>query len=46
VIEATDEAAAGASAHLRERMHAAFKRATQLEWLFWESAYRLESWPV
>ena len=46
VIEATDEAAADASPHLRERMHAAFTRATQLEWLFWDSAYRLESWPV
>ena len=46
VIEATDEAADDASPHLRERMHAAFTRATQLEWLFWDSAYRLESWPV
>jgi thiaminase (transcriptional activator TenA) len=31
---------------LRERMHAAFTRATQLEWVFWDSAYRLETWPV
>ena len=46
VIAATDEAAAGASPRLRERMHAAFTRATQLEWAFWDSAYRLESWPV
>ena len=45
-IAATDEAAAGASASLRERMHAAFMRATQLEWIFWDSAYRLETWPV
>ena len=29
-----------------ERMHAAFMRATQLEWIFWDSAYRLEAWPV
>ena len=29
-----------------ERMHAAFARATQLEWMFWDSAYRLEAWPV
>ena len=41
-IEATDEAAAGASPALRERMHRAFTRATQLEWIFWDSAYRLE----
>jgi len=46
VIAATDEAADAASPHLRERMHAAFMRATQLEWVFWDSAYRLESWPV
>ena len=46
VIEATDEAAETGSSSLRERMHAAFTRATQLEWMFWDSAYRLESWPV
>jgi thiaminase/transcriptional activator TenA len=46
VIAATDEAADGASPNLRERMHAAFTRATQLEWVFWDSAYRLETWPV
>ena len=46
MIEATDEAAAGASPTLRERMHRAFTRATQLEWMFWDSAYRLERWPV
>jgi thiaminase (transcriptional activator TenA) len=46
VIAATDEAADGASPALRARMHAAFARATQLEWMFWDSAYRLESWPI
>jgi thiaminase (transcriptional activator TenA) len=46
MIAATDEAADGASPSLRARMHAAFRRATQLEWVFWDSAYRLESWPV
>src|SRR3954463_16067461 len=40
VIEATDEAADTASANIRDRMHAAYTRASQLEWLFWESAYR------
>ena len=45
-IAAADEVAATASDTLRERMHAAFTRATQLEWIFWDSAYRLESWPV
>lgn len=46
VIAATDEAAASASPVLRRRMHAAFSRAVQLEWVFWDSAFRLESWPV
>ena len=46
MIAATDEAAASASASLLERMHCAFARATQLEWIFWNSAYRLETWPV
>ena len=30
----------------RARMHAAFTRATQLEWMFWDSAYRQEAWPL
>ena len=46
VIAATDEAAADVSPSLRTRMHAAFTRATQLEWVFWDSAFRLETWPV
>jgi thiaminase (transcriptional activator TenA) len=46
MISATDEAAEGASLPLRARMHAAFTRATQLEWMFWDSAFRLETWPV
>ena len=41
-----DEAAITASPSLRERMHAAFRRATQLEWIFWDSAYRQEGWPI
>jgi thiaminase/transcriptional activator TenA len=46
VIGAADAAADAASPALRDRMHAAFTRATQLEWIFWDSAYRLETWPV
>ena len=46
VIAATDEAADSAASQLRERMHSAFRRATQLEWVFWDSAYGLETWPV
>ena len=46
MIAATDEAAELASPGARERMHAAFRRAAQLEWMFWDSAYRLEDWPI
>jgi thiaminase (transcriptional activator TenA) len=46
VIAATDEAAALASPDMIERMHAAYTRASQLEYMFWDSAHRLESWPV
>src|SRR5207248_10696774 len=38
VIAATDAVAEEGSPRLRERMHVAFARATQLEWLFWDSA--------
>ena len=46
VIAATDEAAAAVSPSLRARMRGAFTRATRLEWMFWDSAFRLETWPV
>ena len=46
VIAATDTAAAGASAALRDRMMTAFIRSTQYEYLFWEGAYQLRGWPV
>lgn len=43
---AVDAAAAGADATTRDRMLAAFTRATEYEWLFWDSAYRQEAWPT
>lgn len=46
VIAATDTAAAGASAALRDRMMTAFIRSTRSEYLFWEGAYQLRRWPV
>jgi thiaminase/transcriptional activator TenA len=46
VIETTDAVACGASERMRHSMHDAFTRATQLEWMFWDSAYRLAKWPV
>jgi len=46
VIATTDEVAARASEETLRSMHAAFTRATQLEWMFWDSAYHLAKWPV
>jgi thiaminase/transcriptional activator TenA len=46
VIATTDRAARGASPAVLARMHAAYKRATELEWMFWDSAWRLADWPV
>jgi thiaminase (transcriptional activator TenA) len=46
VIGITDRAAAGAGAAERDAMARAFVRSTQYEWLFWDSAYRLEAWPI
>ncbi len=34
------------SAFYRAKMKKAFMRAMQLEWIFWDSAYRLEIWPI
>jgi thiaminase (transcriptional activator TenA) len=39
VIAVVDEVATQASARTITAMHTAFTRATQLEWMFWESAY-------
>ncbi len=38
--------AAAATEDQRARMLDAFKRSTRYEWMFWDAAYRLESWPV
>ena len=46
VISITDEIAANSAPATLQAMHTAFTRATQLEWLFWDSAYRLADWPV
>jgi thiaminase/transcriptional activator TenA len=45
VIATADHAAASASEAIRARMRAAFTRATQYEWLFWDGAYRQRAWP-
>ncbi len=46
VIKVVDEAATNASSRTHDAMHHAFKRATQLEWMFWHSAHGLQDWPV
>lgn len=46
VIKTTDRAAEKSSAATRAAMHAAFTCATQLEWMFWDSAWRGETWPI
>ncbi|HVZ10691.1 thiaminase II [Rhodopila sp.] len=46
VIAATDTAAQSASETVRGRMTTAFIRSCQYEWLFWDGAYQLRTWPV
>lgn len=46
VIQTADEAAAKASATELELMNQVFYRASQFEWMFWDSAYQLETWKI
>jgi thiaminase/transcriptional activator TenA len=46
VIRLTNEAAERASPVERDLMLSTFVRASQYEWMFWDSAWRLEAWPV
>jgi thiaminase/transcriptional activator TenA len=46
VIAISDRVAADATPAVRAQMFQAFVRASQLEWMFWDSAYRLEAWPI
>lgn len=46
VVATVDRVAANASDATRRDMHHAYTRAAQLEWMFWDAAYRLEQWPV
>jgi thiaminase/transcriptional activator TenA len=45
-IQIADHIAEDASPVVLDQMHAAFRRGIQLEWLFWDAAYRMESWPI
>ncbi len=46
VIQVADKEAEQASVKERELMHQVFYRASQFEWMFWDSAYRLEKWEI
>jgi thiaminase (transcriptional activator TenA) len=43
---AAETAAAFASPALRRRMLDLFRRSVEFEWMFWDAAYRLETWPT
>lgn len=45
-IELCDRLAEKADEGTRRAMTEVFVRATQLEWMFWDSAFRKEMWPV
>jgi thiaminase (transcriptional activator TenA) len=45
VIAISDRAAEATTASRYAQMLAAFRRACQYEWLFWDGAYQLRSWP-
>ena len=45
VLQTIDQLAENADANTLEKMHAAYTRGAELEWLFWDSAYKRETWP-
>ncbi len=45
VIKIADSTFASTTPVIKEQMCEAFERASLLEWMFWDSAYRLETWP-
>ncbi len=46
VMAIADRAATSASPAIRDRMRAAYRRATQYEYLFWDGAYQRRAWPL
>lgn len=46
VCNLVDEAAAQATPAIRSAMETAFRNAARYEWMFWDSAYRREQWPI
>lgn len=45
-IAIADELADKTTASVREEMTRAFVLCTRMEWMFWDSAWRLEEWPI
>lgn len=45
-INICDDVASRCSASQQEQMTKAFIMASKLEWMFWDSAYQMEQWPV
>ena len=43
-IDLTDRVAKDSNDKQLQKMKEAFKTSTRLEWLFWDSAYRMENW--
>ncbi len=46
VCDLVDAAAAQATPAVRSAMKTAFRNAARYEWMFWDSAYRREQWPI
>lgn len=45
-IATTDQLAEQATPALRQAMQNAYVNCSKLEWMFWDSAYKLDAWPV
>jgi thiaminase/transcriptional activator TenA len=45
-IKVTNDLSQIASSEIKEKMITAFVRSTQLEWYFWDNAYRQEKWAL
>jgi thiaminase/transcriptional activator TenA len=45
IVDMVNAASAGADAATRERMHERFRRSSRYEWMFWDAAYRRQTWP-
>jgi thiaminase/transcriptional activator TenA len=45
-IDICDDVANSCSAVQQQQMTDAFLMASRLEWMFWDSAYKMEQWPV